>query len=152
MYGGKSTSDTKTFTITVLPDSEQPFTTLTVTKVWSDHDNAEKLRPTSITVYVYNESGIVSSQKLSATNGWKYQFANLPAFSETGVPLHYQVVEAPVERYHAHYSYSALAATVENTHIIDPFEKANTQSLLVVEEYNMPLGANNNLNEGDCFN
>lgn len=150
--GGDNTSATYTFTITVLPASDQMTTTLTATVTWTDRDDKDGIRPDAVTVTLYNDVGAVRSQVISAASGWVYTFANLPVFNASGVPITYRVGETPVSGYRVNYAYGTDAVTINNTHSTEPFSLTSGIALLDLAEYNLPLGANSNMNEGECFN
>ena len=92
----------KTFDIDI-PEPEEEVeeetTDFEVEKVWlDDNDNADGNRPESITVRLYAGGQEIKVVKLTAKNGWKYHFGELPKFVN-GKPIHYSVKEDPVEGY-----------------------------------------------------
>ena len=81
------------------PEEEEETTDFEVEKVWvGDNDNADGNRPESITVRLYAGGQEIKVVKLTAKNGWKYHFGELPKFVN-GKPIHYSVKEDPVEGY-----------------------------------------------------
>ena len=81
------------------PEEEEETTDFEVEKVWvGDNDNADGNRPESITVRLYAGGQEIKVVKLTAKNGWKYHFGELPKFVD-GKPIHYSVKEDPVEGY-----------------------------------------------------
>ena len=150
--GGDNTSAAYTFTITVMPASDQMMTTLSVTATWTDHEDKDGMRPATVTVYLYSDAGVIRKQVLDASNNWTYTFADLPVFNQNGVPIAYRVAEAAIAGYHVVYTYGTDAVTINNIHTIDPFTTMKTIPLINLSDYNVPMGANSNMNEGECFN
>jgi len=83
-----------------------------VTKNWEDYNNADQIRPDSITVKLYKIVNGVRAVKqtftISAQNNWTYEFTNLPRY-EGGKEITYDIVEDVVAGYVASYS------TTDNT-------------------------------------
>ena len=91
----------KTFGIEskVLPPEDEDTTDIEVEKIWvGDNDNADGNRPESITVHLYAGGKEIKSAKLTAKNGWKKHWGELPKFVD-GHPIHYSVSEDPVQDY-----------------------------------------------------
>lgn len=77
---------------------------VTVEKVWSDRDNAEKVRPASVEVQLYSQdpedktgtkTAVGSPVRLSSRNGWKYTWTGLDCeltwtVEEVSVPAGYR--------------------------------------------------------------
>ena len=80
------------------PEPEEETTDIEIVKIWDDNDNADGNRPASITVRLYAGGVEVKSRELTAANGWKTKFGELPKFVN-GHPIHYSVLEDPVEWY-----------------------------------------------------
>ena len=68
-------------------------------KVWDDDNDANGLRPDSITVELYKEGEKVAETKATAANGWKFTFNVDSYLDENGEPIEYTVKEQPVENY-----------------------------------------------------
>ena len=64
-------------------------TSISVEKVWEDNDNATGSRPTSITVRLMDGDKKVSETTLTATDGWRGKFANLPKYAANGELINY---------------------------------------------------------------
>ena len=79
-------------------DEEQETTDIEVVKKWEDNDNKDGNRPESITVHLFAGGEEIKSAKLTAKNGWKHRFGELPKFVN-GHPIHYFVTEDPVDWY-----------------------------------------------------
>ena len=62
------------------------------------------------------------------------------------------VVEAAIEKYHFTYSYGLNSVHIDNIHIAEPFQLVSDSGFIQWLDYGVPLGANSNMNEGDCFN
>ena len=74
------------------PDPESKD--LTVKKVWSDENNKQGIRPSYVTVTLYNGSTAVEKVTLSANNNWTYTWKGLDGSGdwsviETGIPSGY---------------------------------------------------------------
>lgn len=72
------------------PDPED----LTVKKVWSDENNKRGIRPSSVTVTLYNGDKAVEKVTLGAWNNWTYSWEDLDgngnwSVLETGIPKGY---------------------------------------------------------------
>ena len=73
-------------------------TSLLLTKSWADDNNRDNKRPSSITVNLFADGTKVASQKITAANGWKYEFKDLPKYSN-GKVIKYTITEDAVEGY-----------------------------------------------------
>lgn len=67
---------------------------LTVKKVWDDENNRQKIRPTSVTVTLYNGDKAVDKVTLSKANNWTHTWKDLDGSGkwsvlETGIPKGY---------------------------------------------------------------
>lgn len=81
-YATTITGDaTDGFTVTnkVIPDTT---TSVKVTKVWDDGDNARDLRPDSVTVTLLRDGESYATVELNANNGWTATFDDLPAHQQ----------------------------------------------------------------------
>ena len=93
-----------------------------MTKVWQDANNADGLRPASVTVQLYaNGTATGTAVTLNAANNWTYTWTGL-AVSENGSTITYTVKETSVPTgYTASYSGDALTGfTITNTHAAQP--------------------------------
>ncbi len=150
--GGDNTSAGQNFAITVLPADGTLTTDLTVTLVWQDQDDQDGLRPSRATVYLFDQSGVIDRQTLTQGDSWAHTFTKLPLLTASGQPIEYRVVEAAIEKYHISYAYAPGAVRIDNIHMADPFEMVRGENGLYWLDYGIPLGANSNMNEGECFN
>ena len=73
-------------------------TSVTVTKAWDDANNRDNKRPDSITVNLFADGTKVQSQKITAADGWKYEFRDLPKYSN-GKEIKYTISEDSVKNY-----------------------------------------------------
>lgn len=89
-YEISSNPKTKTNT----PDNKSIY----VIKKWEDKNNASKLRPESVTVYLRLNGAIVDTIDLNESNGWSHTFTNLATNGN------YSVEEKSVDNYEAKYS------------------------------------------------
>lgn len=107
-------------TVTLLI-KESPKTEISGQKTWIDNDNQDGIRPDSITVRVIgtvnNEVVVSRAETVTATDGWSYEFTDLPLY-ETGYALEdehlisYRVLEDSVRGYRTTYE----GYNITNTH------------------------------------
>ncbi|MGM9941390.1 MAG: Cna B-type domain-containing protein [Bulleidia sp.] len=93
---------------------------ISVTKVWDDEDNADELRPDSVTVeLIANENKTGTTAELSENNQWTAYF-EVPIYRE-GETITYTVVENDIpEGYTAEVSGEASTGfTITNTHVVE---------------------------------
>ena len=84
-------------TKTTITNFHEPYkTTVKVTKVWDDDDDAEGIRPDSVTIVLSNGDEAV----LNEGNGWTYTFEKL-FLNEDGSEIEYSITEKDVEGYEA---------------------------------------------------
>jgi len=85
----------------VITNTHNPETTsINGTKTWSDNDNQDGKRPTSITVNLLANGTKVDSKEVTANDNWKYSFTNLPKYA-AGNEIIYTVSEDLVNGYRA---------------------------------------------------
>ena len=89
-----------------IEDSNPNEINIYVVKKWDDKNNAAKKRPDSVNIQLLNGSEIVSTAKLSESNGWSHTFTGV---SKDG---NYSVKEKKVENYTAQYNGDALGGFI----------------------------------------
>lgn len=105
--------ETATFT-----SKEIPIVSASVKKVWSDQNDKFKVRPSSITAYLYsgtsekNLTKTTQSVVLNAGNSWSGTISNLPQTDSSGARIYYSFKEAEVPN---HYDESVSTAEVNTT-------------------------------------
>lgn len=113
---------------TMLTNTHIPeYTEATVIKKWDDGENADGIRPDTITFQLLANGTVVQenlTMDLSKTN--RMTIDGLLKY-EKGIPIQYTFQEVPVEGYTPSYSYNGNRTTVTNFH---EYEKA----VLVVEK------------------
>ena len=67
-------------------------------KTWDDADNQDGKRPESITIRLYANGEQVEVVTVTAKDGWKWSFANLPKY-ESGSEIRYTITEDAVSGY-----------------------------------------------------
>ena len=72
-------------------------------KTWSDSDNQDGIRPSSITVNLLKNGVKTDSKIVTSENNWAYEWKDLPKY-ENGVEITYTVTEDAVEGYSPVYS------------------------------------------------
>ena len=137
----------------------QAYTDLIVRKAWNDANDAQKLRPQSVTVAVTRNGQTITTLTLNAANRWTQTLTQLPMVDDNGEAYDYDVVENDVpEGYTASVVTRGTTFTVINTHRIDdgfvPVDPENRRrgGLTILDDLGVPLGGGINMNEGDCFN
>ena len=71
-----------------------------VTKIWQDNEDADKIRPESITVNLKKGTEVIDTIELNKENNWTHTFENLPK-KENGEEIIYTVEEVEPEGYTA---------------------------------------------------
>ncbi|MFC6177332.1 Cna B-type domain-containing protein [Companilactobacillus huachuanensis] len=109
-------SNATTATITnTLPNSGgntgDTTTNLNVTKIWSDSNNKDNLRPTSVTVNLLKDGNKVDSAVLNSDNNWNHDFTGLDKTAK------YTITEDKVANYTTNIdSTNATNVQIINTH------------------------------------
>ena len=67
-------------------------------KTWNDADNQDGKRPASITINLLADGVKVDSKTVTAQDGWKWNFTNLPEY-KNGKKITYTITEDPIENY-----------------------------------------------------
>ena len=75
-------------------------TVVSGSKTWDDADNQDNKRPESITINLLANGKKVASKVVTAKDGWKWSFTNLPKY-ENGRRIVYTITEEAVEGYTA---------------------------------------------------
>ena len=78
----------------VLPDTASISGSVT----WDDSDNADKLRPSSVTIRLLAGGKKIDSKHITEKDSWKYSFTGLPK-SENGKAILYTIDEDKVDGY-----------------------------------------------------
>ena len=72
--------------------------TVSGTKHWEDMDDAAGMRPARIVIRLHSDGKEVDAKSVSASDGWKYSFGDVPKYSG-GKEIVYTVTEDAVEGY-----------------------------------------------------
>ncbi len=75
-------------------------TTISGKKTWDDANNQDGKRPSSIIVNLLADGNKVAEKEVTADNGWKYDFKDLPKY-QNGREITYTVTENSVSEYNA---------------------------------------------------
>ncbi|MBR6950390.1 MAG: Cna B-type domain-containing protein [Oscillospiraceae bacterium] len=118
--------------LTTLTNTHTPeVTKVEVTKVWTDADDKDGIRPDSVTINLLadgKETG--ASVTLNKDNSWKGTFINLPKYAD-GKEIEYTISEVAVEGYTTTISGSAASGfTVTNVHVPDDTPSTGDSNLL----------------------
>ncbi len=84
---------------------------LTATKVWEDGNDQDGQRPASITINLLADGVKIDSKTVTADDGWKASFVNLPKYAD-GKEIVYTVTEEAVSGY----TTTVDGLTITNTH------------------------------------
>ena len=98
-------------------------TSISGTKTWSDNDNQDGVRPTSITVHLYANGVEAGTKSVTAADGWKYTFDNLPKYAD-GKVIKYTVTEDEV----AGYTTTIKGYNITNTHKTETTSVSGTKT------------------------
>lgn len=81
----------------IITNSHTPETVnISGEKIWNDINNQDGKRPESIVVKLFANGEEVSSKTVTAEDGWKWTFENLPKFYNHGTPIAYTFVETGI--------------------------------------------------------
>lgn len=88
-------------------------TEISGTKTWNDQDDQDGLRPTKITVTLYQNGTAFQTQEVAAKDNWQYTFSNLPKLAPNGEAYVYTIGEANVPD---GYTVAVAGYDLTNTH------------------------------------
>lgn len=91
-----------TITNTLIPREPKETAELKGTKTWKDDNDAAGKRPASITVYLLRDDVEISRKSVTAEDGWRYSFGELPLDDGYGHEYVYTVREDGVAGYFQH--------------------------------------------------
>ena len=116
-------------TVTLLV-KERQTKSMTGEKIWKDENNNDGIRPTEITVNLLANNQVISSQKVTASNNWYYEFKNLYMYevgheNEDNYLINYTVKEEKVPGY----TTKITGTTITNTHEIDKTAKVTVEKV-----------------------
>lgn len=116
-------------TVTLLVKKRQTKS-ITGEKIWKDENNNDGIRPTEITVNLLANNQVISSQKVTASNNWYYEFNNLYMYevgheNEDNYLINYTVKEKNVPGY----TTKITGTTITNTHEIDKTAKVTVEKV-----------------------
>ena len=116
-------------TVTLLV-KERQTKTITGEKIWKDENNNDGIRPAEITVNLLANNQVISSQKVTASNNWYYEFNNLYMYevgheNEDNYLINYTVKEKNVPGY----TTKITGTTITNTHEIDKTAKVTVEKV-----------------------
>ena len=116
-------------TVTLLV-KERQTKSITGEKKWQDENNNDGIRPTEITVNLLANNQVISSQKVTASNNWYYEFNNLYMYevgheNEDNYLINYTVKEENVPGY----TTKITGTTITNTHEIDKTAKVTVEKV-----------------------
>ena len=106
----------------VLRNRHEPETQkITVTKVWDDGSDQQKLRPGTVSITLLADGKTAAVQRLSGSGDkWTYTFRDLYKYRDHGTEIAYSVSEMEVPEYTSEIAGSvAEGFTITNTHEIE---------------------------------
>lgn len=95
---------------------DSTHTNISITKVWNDEDNADGIRPDSVTVHLFANGTEVKSAVLNDDNNWTVSFSKLDKYDSSNQEIKYTVTEDAVDGYSSEVTQSGNSFTVTNTH------------------------------------
>ncbi|MDD6436368.1 MAG: Cna B-type domain-containing protein [Clostridiales bacterium] len=96
----------------VITNTHEPETIdISGSKTWDDANDQDRLRPSSITVTLMNDTDVVESKTVTAADNWSWTFEDVPKY-EDGKEITYRLVEASVSNYSTVYN----GYNIKNTH------------------------------------
>ena len=134
-----------------------PTTSMSVTKLWADNNNSQKMRPTQVWVRLSNGERF----NLNEGNNWSVTVNDLPTATADGTPIQYSWTEEEVSGYVLTETKVAGETTIFINSLWEeptppqgkvPPTKRPGKDHIVIEEYGTPLGVEVSINHvGDCF-
>lgn len=143
----------------IVNNYQPELTSVSVSKIWNDNNNEEKLRPSSIAMTLSNGQNDVTTVILNEGNGWSATVNNLPTVVN-GKTAQYAWKEQPVLNYTLeNVEQRGNTMIFTNTVWTRPENppkgrkpKTPGKTWYVFEEYDTPLGVEIVINHvGDCF-
>ena len=89
-----------------------------VTKIWDDEENQDGKRPSEATVNLFADGVKIKSEKIKASDGWKYTFSKLPIYNEQGQRIVYSITEDEIKGY----SSNIEGYTITNSYVPEKIE------------------------------
>ncbi len=86
------------------------------TKTWNDNNNNDRVRPSSITVWLRQDETFYQSAVVTADDNWTYTFTNLPKYDDNGELYTYVITEEDVENYVPSYTTEGNYYDITNTY------------------------------------
>ena len=84
------------------PEPDAEFVDVPVTKTWNDNDDKDGNRPPFVTARLYADGVEIANYPLTAENGWKHTFTDLPRYlDDNKTEIVYTVGEDAVPMYSA---------------------------------------------------
>ena len=90
-----------TITNHLVPENPKDYVDLSGVKVWMDNNDAQGKRPNEIMLRLQRNGVEVQTLKVTAADGWRYDFGKLPTDDGLGVDYTYEIREDGVAGYYA---------------------------------------------------
>ena len=100
---------------TSVPDKSGSANTININgrKVWDDQNDADRIRPSSITIRLFADGSQVKSATVTSDTNWVYTFQGMPKYASDGKRIKYTIDEDSVSGY----TKTVNGYTVINTHL-----------------------------------
>ncbi len=102
-------------------------TSVSGTKTWADADNQDGKRPASITVNLLADGEVKETKTVTAEDGWKYSFTDLPTHAD-GAEIDYSVEEVLGKDLVDVYTSTVDGYDITNTHTVEKTEVKVTKA------------------------
>lgn len=108
--------DEAVFTNQFDPAEAEKYTSISGEKKWEHKANPKDKQPGSVTINLLANEVIVDSVTITAEDGWKYSFDNLPVNDESGASIKYTITEARIGDYVPKYTKTDHGYDILNTY------------------------------------
>lgn len=116
IFKAEKKTDDAVFTNEFDPIEAAKYTSLSGVKTWDHKDNPDDKQPDSVTINLLANGIIVDSVTITAQDGWKYAFDNLPINDENGAKIEYTLTEARMANYVPAYTKTENGYDILNTY------------------------------------
>ncbi len=110
--------NTNSFSGSNIITNKEIYARVPVTKIWDDEENQDGKRPSEATVNLFADGVKIKSEKIKASDGWKYTFSKLPIYNEQGQRIVYSITEDEIKGY----SSNIEGYTITNSYVPEKIE------------------------------
>ena len=90
----------------------------TVSKVWNDQNNNDRIRPENITVRLLADGKEIAVQVIDEASNWTYSFTDLAKYRDGGIAINYEIVEDEVKGYTTTIEKSVSEVNTNTTNVV----------------------------------